>query len=336
MRAYELRGRGLEQLVFVERPSPRPAAGQVRVRIRAASLNHRDLYVVDGAQGRAAVQHPLVPLSDGAGEVLELGPGVQHLAVGDRVMSAFFPRWVEGPPYSGTQGLTLGGTTDGVLAEEVVLEAATTIGIPDTLSFEEASTLPCAGLTAWVGLSALGHLQPGETVLAMGTGGVSIFALQIAKAMGASVIVTSSGDDKLARAKAMGADGVINYRQTPAWDVRARALTNEQGVDHILEVGGAKTLATSLRALRDGGHLVLVGHLAGDGVAPAAVPTERGIRVDSVYVGNARQLQALADMVARAAVHPVVDRLFPFESAREAFECLRHGDHFGKVVIRIE
>jgi NADPH:quinone reductase-like Zn-dependent oxidoreductase len=333
MRAYELRGRGLEKLVFVERPSPQPGPGQVRVRIRAVSLNHRDLDILDG---RTSVHYPLVPLSDGAGEVLEVGPRVEHLAVGDRVMSAFFPRWVEGPPYPETQAATLGGTTDGVLAEEVVLEAATTIGIPDTLSFEEAATLPCAGLTAWVGLAALDRLQPGETVLAMGTGGVSIFALQIAKAMGATVIVTSSGDDKLARAKALGADGIINYRQTPAWDARARALTDDQGVDHILEVGGAKTLPASVRALRDGGHLVLVGHLGGERATAAAVPSDRRLRVDTVYVGNARQLQALADMMGRAAVHPVVDHLFEFESAPEAYECLRHGDHFGKVVIRLE
>ena len=179
-------------------------------------------------------------------------------------MSAFFPAGSKGRPTATAQAATLGGTTDGVLAEEVVLEAATTIGIPDTLSFEEAATLPCAGLTAWVGLAALGRLQPGETVLAMGTGGVSVFALQIAKAMGATVIVTSSGDDKLARAKALGADGIINYRQTPDWDARVLALTDEQGVDHILEVGGAKTLPASLRALRDGGHLVLVGHLGGE------------------------------------------------------------------------
>ena len=333
MRAYELRGRGLENLVFVERPSPRPGPGQVRVRIRAVSLNHRDLYILDG---RMPVQYPLIPLSDGAGEVLEVGSRVEHLEVGERVMSAFFPRWVEGPPHAAAQAATLGGTNDGVLAEEVVLEAATTIEVPDTLSFEEAATLPCAGLTAWVGLAALGRLQPGETVLAMGTGGVSVFALQLAKAMGANVIVTSSGDDKLARAKALGADGIINYRQTPNWDARVLALTDEQGVDHILEVGGTKTLPASLRALRDGGHLVLVGQLGGERATPAAIPKDRRLRVDTVYVGNARELQALADMVARAAVHPVVDRLFPFESAGEAYECLRHGDHFGKVVIRLE
>lgn len=336
MRAYELRSRGLDGLVFVERPTPRPRAGQVLIRVRAASLNHRDLYILDGGYNRTQPRYPLVPLSDGAGEVIDVGPGVDHLELGQRVMGAFFPRWVDGPPDPDKQALTLGGTTDGVLAEEVVLEAATTIPIPDTLSFEEAATLPCAGLTAWVALAALGQLQPGETVLAMGTGGVSLFALQIGKAMGARVIITSSGDDKLGRAKALGADAVINYRQIPEWDVRARALTHERGVDHLLEVGGAKTLPSSLRALRDGGHLVMIGALGGERAGPEAARNNRGIRVDSVYVGNARQLQALADMVARAAIHPVVDRLFDFETARDAYECLRNGDHFGKVVIRLD
>ncbi len=335
MRAYELRGRGFDKLVFVERPTPRPGAGQVLVRIRATSLNRRDLMIVQGIYG-AEPRYPVVPLSDGAGEVIDLGPGVKHLELGERVMSAFFPRWVDGPPDPETRALTLGGSTDGVLAEEVVLEAATAVPIPDTLSFEEAATLPCSGLTAWVGLAGLGQLRPGETVLAMGTGGVSVFALQLGKAMGARVIVTSSGDDKLGRAKALGADAVINYRQTPDWDVQARALTDGRGVDHILEVGGAQTLPTSLRALRDGGHLVLVGGLAGERPQPEAARNSRDIRVDSVYVGNARQLQALADMVARAAVHPVVDRVFTFETARDAYECMRRGDHFGKIVIRLD
>ena len=336
MRAYELRGRGLSGLVFVERPTPRPAAGQVLVRIRAVSLNRRDLNIAEGAYARAQPRYPLIPLSDGAGEVIDVGPGVKHLELGERVMSSFFPRWVEGPADADKQALALGGSTDGVLAEEVVLEAATTIPVPDTLSFEEAATLPCAGLTAWVGLAAHGQLQPGETVLAMGTGGVSIFALQIAKAMGGWVVVTSSGDDKLGRAKALGADAVINHRQIPQWDVRARALTDERGVDHILEVGGAKTLPSSLRALRDGGHLVLIGALGGERATPEAAHNNRGIRVDTVYVGNARQLQALADMVARAAVHPVVDRVFTFETARDAYECMKRGDHFGKIVIRLD
>lgn len=336
MRLYELAGEGLEALRALERPSPRPGPGQVLVRMRAASLNYRDLLVATGRYGRGPLKRPLVPLSDGAGEVVAVGPGVRGLIPGDRVASSFFQRWVDGP-YDPEKGKSaLGGAIDGVLAEEVVLEEGGAVKMPDGFSFEEAATFPCAGVTAWVGLVVNGHLRAGETVLAMGTGGVGIFALQIARILGARAILTSSRDEKLARGRSLGADATINYRNTPAWDVPAHALTGGKGVDHILEVGGAATLPISLRALRDGGHLTVVGLLSGSPADPeAAGRNDRGIRVDSVYVGSARHLAAVAGAFAQAKVRPVVDRVFPFEEARAAYGTMERGDHFGKIVIRI-
>ena len=336
MRAYELRGDGLDTLTIVERPTPRPGPLQVLVRIRATSLNYRDLMIASGKYGRAPVKRPLVPLSDGAGEVIAIGPGVTRLAPGDRVMGSFFQRWSDGPFDADKGASALGGAIDGVLAEEVVLEEEGVVRIPDLLSFEEAATLPCAGVTAWVGLVVHGALRKGQWVLAMGTGGVSVFALQIAKSLGARVVLTSSDDAKLERGKALGADALVNYRTTPEWDVAARAATGGWGVDHVLEVGGAATLPRSLAAMRDGGHVSLVGFLGG---APAdrdaAARNDRGIRVDSVYVGSALHLEDLAASIARAGWHPVVDRTFPFEQAREAYEHLRSGAHFGKIVVRV-
>ncbi len=338
MRAWELRGAGLDTLALVERPAPRPGPGQVRVRIRATSLNYRDLLVAEGRYRRGTLKLPLVPLSDGAGEVVEAGPGVTRVGPGDRVAGAFFQRWVDGP-FGADQGASaLGGAIDGVLAEEVILEEGGAVRFPPGLSFEEAATLPCAGVTAWVGLFAHGALAAGETVLAMGTGGVSIFALQLAKAAGARVILTSSDDAKLARGKALGADETVNYRTTPEWDARARALTGGRGVDHILEVGGAATLPRSLAALRAGGHLSLVGLLGGapaDRDAAASAAQGRGIRVDAVYVGTVRDFEGLDALVARAGIRPVVDRVFPFEEAREAYAYLQRGAHLGKVVIAL-
>jgi len=305
--------------------------------MRAASLNYRDLLVASGAYTRGGPpKRPLVPLSDGAGEITEVGEGVTRLRSGDRVAGAFFQKWVDGPFDAGKGASALGGAIDGVLAEEVVLEADAAVRFPDHLSFEEAATLPCAAVTAWVGLVVFGHLGPGETVLALGTGGVSIFALQLAKALGARVILTSSHDEKLARGRTLGADDVINYQRTPEWDAAARALTGGRGVDHVLEVVGAATVARSLAAVRDGGHLSVVGLLCGERADPdAAARNGRGVRVDSVYVGSVRHFEQMNEVIARAKLRPVVDRVFAFERAREAYEHLRSGAHFGKVVIAL-
>jgi NADPH:quinone reductase-like Zn-dependent oxidoreductase len=330
MRAFEVRGGGIDGLVQVERPEPSPGPGEALVAVRAASLNYRDLMVAEQAR------RPRVPLSDGAGEVVAVGPGVTTLRPGDRVATAFFPAWLDGELDDVKRRSALGGAADGVLAERLALPAAGLVRVPGGLSYEEAATLPCAAVTAWVGLVEYGRLRPGETVLAMGTGGVSVFALQLAKQAGARVILTSSDDAKLARGRALGADGTINYRTTPAWDERARALTDGRGVDHILEVGGAATLPTSLRALRDGGHLSVVGLLSGAWPDWGAVEREaRGLRVDHVYVGSVRHFEAMNAAIAASGLRPVVDRVFPFDEARRAYEHLRSGRHFGKVVIRI-
>jgi NADPH:quinone reductase-like Zn-dependent oxidoreductase len=336
MRAYELVDySGLDSLTLLEKPSPRPGPRQVRVRIRATSLNYRDVLVASGKYSRGVSRRPLVPLSDGAGEVVEVGRDVTRLRVGDRIIGNFFQTWIDGPFDAAKGESALGGAIDGVLAEEVLFEEDAAVKIPDELSFDEASTLPCAGATAWVGLVERGKLAAGETVLAMGTGGVSIFALQIAKAFGARVLLTSSHDDKLARGKALGADETINYRTEPAWDERARALTGGRGVDHILEVGGEKTMPLSVRAVRDGGHISLVGLLSGGrGDATIAEKAGRGIRVDSVYVSSARDLAELTAFVVEKRIRPVVGRVFNFEQAKDAYRLMERGEHFGKIVIR--
>jgi NADPH:quinone reductase-like Zn-dependent oxidoreductase len=336
MRTYEIHGKGLDTLTLVERPVPRPGPGQVLVRMHAASLNYRDLLVANGKYGRSELRYPLVPLSDGAGEVVDLGPGVTRHAPGDRVASAFFQKWVDGPFDSSKASSALGGAIDGVLSEYVVLEEAGAVKFPAFLSYEEAATLPCAGVTAWVSLLEIAKLGRDQVVLAMGTGGVSIFALQLSKALGARVLLTSSSDAKLARGKELGADDVINYRLTKDWDVKVRELTHGQGVDCLLEVGGEGTLPTSLRAVRRGGHVVLVGLLTGKmGDREQARDNDRGVQVDAVYVGSIRHFERLNEQIERAQIQPVVDRSFPFESALQAYRHLESGTHFGKVVITV-
>jgi NADPH:quinone reductase-like Zn-dependent oxidoreductase len=337
MRTYELRGNSIESLTPVERETPEPGPGQVLVRVRAASLNYRDLLIVDGTYPRGPTHDRLVPLSDGAGEVVALGAGAQRFSPGDRVMGAFFQKWLDGPfDFNAAATSALGGSIDGMLSEYVVLGEAGLVRAPAHLAFEEAATLPCAGVTAWVSLVALGGIGPGQTLLCLGTGGVSTFALQLAKSAGAAVIATSSSDDKLSRCKSLGADFTINYRTTPGWDAAARELTGGRGVDHLIEVGGAQTLPRSLRAVRDGGHVALVGQLGG-AMADRDVALKHGrdLRVDSVFVGSARQLQSLTQHTEELGLRPIVDRIFPFEQTQEAYRYLQRGAHFGKVVIRI-
>jgi NADPH:quinone reductase-like Zn-dependent oxidoreductase len=337
MRAYELPGESIDSLREVERPVPKPGPGQVLVRIRAASLNFRDLLIANGTYPRGPTKDRLVPLSDGAGEVVELGPGATRLKPKDRVMGAFFEKWLDGPfDFNVAISSARGGSIDGVLAEYVLFDEAAAVKIPDGYSFEEAATLPCAGVTAWVALMELGPVRAGQTLLAMGTGGVSIFALQLAKLAGASVILTSSHEDKLARGKALGADQTINYRSVPRWDAAARELTGGRGVDHLVEVGGEGTLATSLRAVRSGGRIALVGQLTGAMAdRDLALKNEQGVNIDSVFVGSVRQLTELSAGVSRIGLRPVIDRVFSFDAALEAYRHLERGAHFGKVVIAI-
>ncbi|MES1260561.1 MAG: NAD(P)-dependent alcohol dehydrogenase [Acidobacteriota bacterium] len=327
-------GFGFENLRVVELPDPAPGPGEAVVRVRACSLNYRDLVVARGGYGRA-VQPPLTPLSDGAGEVLRVGSGVTRVKPGDRVCAIFMQRWLAGPPDDDKFASALGGALDGMLATEVCLNAAGLVPIPAYLSFEEAATLPCAAVTAWQALFRSGALKPGETVLTQGSGGVSIFALQFAKMAGARVIATSSGDAKLDRLRALGADATVNYRTTPDWDKPARAFTGGTGTDHVVEVGGAGTLPLSIRTVRRGGHIALIGVLTGAGeIDPRPVMTKQ-IRLQGIYVGSREMFEEMNRAMELACLKPVIDRIFPFEETVAALRYQESGAHFGKIVIRL-
>ena len=334
MKAYELQATGsLDGLKWVDRPEPVAAHGEIVVCVQAASLNYRDLLVMQGAYGRATL--PLTPLSDGAGEVVAIGAGVTRWQPGDRVMGTFFPNWLSGPIDSDVmQAARGGGSTHGMLSEFVVFSEHGAVRVPEHLSFEEAATLPCAALTAWNALVEQGRVQAGETVVLLGTGGVSLFGLQIAKLHGARTIITSSSDEKLARATTLGADATINYRTTPDWEKKVLELTGGHGADHILEVGGAGTFAKSLRATRVGGHVALIGVLAG--VASELRVTDilmKSLRVTGIYVGSRAMFESLNRAVTQHQLKPVIDRVLPFAEASAAYEHLQSGTHFGKVVI---
>jgi len=335
MKAYRLHAfGGPDSLTCEDLPSPEPGFGQVRVRLRAASLNFRDLMISKGIYN-PKLKLPLIPLSDGAGEVAAVGEGVTRFRVGDRVVSAFMPGWVDGPPTEAKVRSALGGEADGVLAEEVVLPEAGLLPIPVHLSFEEAATLPCAALTAWNALVETGGIRPGDSVLVQGTGGVSIFALQFARLAGARVIATSSSDEKLARARELGASDGINYKTTPAWDKRVRELTGGQGVDRIIEVGGAGTLPLSTRAIKLGGYIALIGVLTGAGEFNPIPLLMKNLRLQGIFVGSVAMFESMLKAIEASRLRPVIDRVFPFEQAVEALKYLESGAHLGKIVIAI-
>jgi NADPH:quinone reductase-like Zn-dependent oxidoreductase len=335
MRAYELRDYGIEQLALAERPDPRPGPGQVAVRVRAVSLNFRDTLVVKGLYSRK-LHLPLVPCSDAAGEVIAVGEGVKRFRAGDRVSANFMPLWVEGRLNDERARTALGAAVDGVLAEQVVFDQQALVQIPEMLSFEEASTLPCAGVTAWNALMVAGGLRASETVLVLGTGGVSIFALQFARMAGALVMITSSSDEKLARARELGADVGINYKTTPDWEDKVRELTARRGVDHVIEVGGAETLPKSVRAVRFGGHVALIGNLTGRGGVDIVPIFMKALRVSGVLVGSREMFEDMNRAIAHSGLHPVIDRVFTFDQAAEALRYMESGAHFGKIVIRVD
>ena len=336
MKAYEIRdGFGLDNLVACERPDPTPGPFQVRVRVQATSLNQRDLMMVEGRYNPRQ-KLPLIPNSDGAGRVDAVGSGVTRVKVGDRVMGVFSQAWLAGAPSRAAQTRTLGGPLDGALADTMLLHEDGVVLTPAHLSDEEAATLPCAAVTAWSALVTYGGLKAGDTVLVQGTGGVSIFGLQLARMLGARVILTSSRDDKLEKARALGAHEVINYVTTPDWDKAARALTGGMGVDHVVEVGGAGTFEKSLRAVRVGGTVSVIGVLSGGaGTVPLTPILMQNLRVQGILVGHREGVEAMNRALALHGIHPVVDRVFPFAEARAAFEYLKSGAHFGKVVVRV-
>jgi NADPH:quinone reductase-like Zn-dependent oxidoreductase len=342
VKAWEVRGGfGLDRLELVERPEPEPGPGEVLLRMRAASINFRDYMMVEGKYNPKQPL-PLVPCSDGVGEVVALGPGAAQLApglsVGARVTPIFAQGWLGGRPWRDAVRTTLGGPLDGTLSELMTARAEGVVPVPEHLSDEEAATLPCAAVTAWNALTWATDppIRAGDTVLTLGTGGVSIFALQLARLLGARVIVTSSSDDKLERARELGAWQGINYRETVEWGRRVRELTGE-GADLVVEVGGGETLPRSLQAVKAGGTIALIGVLAG---RPAEVDVAsilmRSVRVQGVLVGSREDFAAMNRAIAHHSLRPVVDRVFPFEEARGAFEHLAAGRHLGKVCIRID
>ena len=336
MIAYELHPKQeFDALTRVERELAPLGPHDVRVRIRAVSLNYRDLNIARMAHRRP--QGPKrIATSDGAGEVVEVGSSVTRFRGGERVAALFFPDWLDGELSAAHHARALGGTVDGMLAEEVVLDERSWVTLPSHLSFEEGATLPCAGVTAWNALFESAHVGPASTVLLQGTGGVSIFALQLAKAAGARVILTSSSEAKRQRARELGADHVIDYRATPNWGEAVQAWTGGQGADVVVEVGGPGTFDQSVAALRYGGTMSLLGVLTGlRGEVNVYALFQKGLHVRGVYVGSGRMFEALNRALSANGIRPIVDRVFPFDEARAAYEYLASGAHFGKVVIRV-
>lgn len=335
MRAYRFDSfDDLEALRLREEADPRPQRGEVLVRVHAVALNFRDLAILRGRYPRKAVPG-LIPISDAAGEIVALGEGVKAFKVGDRVIGAFHPRWFGGEMPSTIQTDSYGAENDGWLCELKAVSQEAVVRFPDTLSYEEACTLPCAGLTAWTALSGPEPIRAGRTVLVQGSGGVSIFALQLARAVGATVIATTSSAAKADELKALGASAVVNYREDAEWGRSVRALTGGRGVDRVVEVGGPGTIGQSLRAVAVGGEIASIGFLSTDnpGIDFFALKMS-GASFRNITVGDRAGLMELSRVVAASGLKPVIDRVFDFEDARAAFRHLEGGTHLGKVVIR--
>lgn len=331
----EPRPEGPFSLTKHKREIPSPGPGEVLVRMRAASLNYRDLLVRSGKSASGGGV-PVVPLSDGAGEIVEIGKGVTDWSVGDRVALTFFRDWLSGAFDMSFHAAARGGSCDGVLSEFVAAPSHSLVRVPRTLTWEEASTLPCAALTAWHALMERGRpVAPGETVLCLGTGGVSVFALQFAKAAGATVLITSRSDEKLARASKLGADVILNYDTTPDWDREVWNLTKKRGVDRVIEVGGPGTVERSLNSVAAGGIVSLIGVLTGFSPAQANLFTlvKKCAELHGIYVGHREMFVRMNEFIEKHDLHPVLDRVFSFEDAPSAYDRIESGEHLGKVVV---
>jgi NADPH:quinone reductase-like Zn-dependent oxidoreductase len=336
MRAYQITGtEGLASLRPVDVTPPSPGPGQVLVHVSAVSLNYRDYMNVFGIKGVSG-PIPRVPCSDGAGTIAEVGPNVTQWKIGDRVLLPFMPTWQSGSFTQEHLVNALGGAVDGTLRDCVIIDAAAPVAVPEDLSLEEAATLPCAAVTAWQALSVRCMVKAGDSVLVLGSGGVSSFALQMAKAMGARVLAVTSSDTKAQSLLGYGADAVFNYKTDPNWDEWVLSQTSGKGVDHVIEIGGAGTLNRSIKAVRFGGSIALIGVLTGvSGDINTVSILRKGITVHGIYVGSREMTQAAVDFVVRKGIRPIVDRVFDFSDAHEAFRHLESAQHMGKIVIRL-
>jgi NADPH:quinone reductase-like Zn-dependent oxidoreductase len=332
MKVWKIPSFGIANLTLVDDPVPAPAAGQVLVRVNAVSLNYRDLMTVKGMYN-PRLSLPRIPLSDGAGEVVAVGAGVTRFAVGDRVAAIFMQNWFDGAPNAAKYKGALGGDIDGMMRQYVALPEAGLVALPGYLTYEQGATLPCAAVTAWNAILAAG-VKSGDTVLIQGTGGVSIFALQFAKALGARVLGTSSSDEKLERARSLGLDAGVNYRTRPEWADWAIEQTGGEGVDLVVEVGGAGTFSQSLKAARIGGTVTQIGVLS-QSSEPVAVPLilRKQLRIQGIYVGSRFDFEAMNRALTQTRLVPVVDQVFGLEQAPAAFAAMESGSHFGKLVV---
>jgi NADPH:quinone reductase-like Zn-dependent oxidoreductase len=335
MKAFTTLGDGIDALTLRELPVPEPKAGEILVRMTAASLNYRDLLVVKGVGGWKPPA-PRIPVSDGAGEVVAAGPNVSRWKAGDRVVSHLLPKWLDGELTAEKNVLPLGGAAaDGVLAQYVVLKEEAALRPPDSLSDAEAATLPIAALTAWHAITRRAHVQAGESVVIQGTGGVSLFATQFAHALGARPIVTSSSDEKLEKARALGASATINYKKFPAWEDQVLELTGGRGADHVIEVVGGENLNRSLRAVKVSGTVSFIGVLAG---LSAPVNTyqfmTKNVRLHGIETGSKEMFEEMNHFIEVRRLRPVIDSTFAFRDAREALRHLESGAHFGKVAVQ--
>jgi len=334
MHIWQISSFGVDYLEFAERPTPQPGPGEVLVRVHAISINYRDLLMVKGFYN-PKLKLPRIPCSDGAGEISAVGEGVTRWKPGDRVAGTFMQNWLDGPLTPAKAKGALGGDIDGMLAEYVVLRETGLVRLPAHLSFEEAATLPCAAVTAWNALAA-GNLKPGSTVLTLGTGGVSIFALQLARLMGVRVLGISGSATKLERARSLGLDAALNYRETPKWDRWALDQTGGEGVDLVVEVGGVGTLPRSLGAIRMGGVIAQIGVLTGPAdPLPLPLILHKQVRIQGIYVGSRKDFEEMNKAITLAALRPIAES-FPWSQAREVFTRMEQASHFGKLVLTVE